>query len=313
MGYHTLGQTHFEQVRNWTDNDNRNIILDLSNQKAFLSLRDPNTGYSRVSNAVLHRYSINGLRDAERVQRVVRVETIKAGTRIYKLTGGLETDESGRGAIDNREIAARLMKSKVLFAHQTMSPWWAPVTSFEEDTGGIRVHFENMVLNSTAVKGVGTLTLREYARFMSAVVLEWNRLTYYLEVTLAKDVKAYWGQFEEQVATAKLEEFKVSADGTLKIEQVGDDYFVSYPGEGSNRYYLPAEENSMLGGMEAWQFYIPKFERTDIVEDSVLVIPSVNSKALAAHFGCPQIFEQARQMAAAYLRQQEANLRRSKW
>ena len=315
MSHTGLGQSHFSQSREWTDNANRNILLDLSNQQAFLNLVDDG-GLPKASSAVHTRYSSDGLCDANGVRRVVRVVTIPAGTRIFKLTGGLEAHETN-GGIDDRARAAALMKSVVLFAFSTMSPWWTPVGSFQEDTGGIRAHFQNMVLNSIAAKGAGELTLREYVRFMSAVVLEWNRLTYYVEATLAKDVLAYWGQFEEQVATSKLAELRAGntaaaagAPGAnaVTFEQDGTNTFIRYPNE-PGKYYLPAETSAMLGGMEAWQFYIPKFERTDIVEDSVLVIPAANSGALAAHFGCPGIFEAARVMAGEYVQAQQAHAR----
>lgn len=305
MGLPVLNQAHFATAREGSDNANRNILLDLSNQEAFLALRD-SEGRPKASAEVLRRYAASGLSDKNGVKRVVRVVTIPKGTRIYKLTGGLEAHEDAGAPVSVAERAVSLMKSEVLFKFPIVTPWWAPVAPFEEDLGGIRAHFENMVVNAAAFAGPAELTLREYARFMSAVVLEWNKLNYYVEVTLARDVNAYWGQFEEQVGTAISAKLTAPAGGNagwgwtaaegVRIEVVSGDAFIVYKGEENKRYYLPAH----LGGLEAWQFYIPKFEKADVDEASVKVLPSRDSRALAEHFGCAGVFEEAQAMAAKF-------------
>lgn len=299
MGWNTpLSQGHFTTDANGQP---RNWHLRPSDQAAFLALQDAG-GHPKPTRAVYAKYQMSGLRDVGGTQRVVRPVTIPAGTRVYKLTGGLEKHEPAGPLKAGPQLDA-LIRSELLFKNDTMSPWWAPVDHFEEDTGGIREHFGNMVLNATAFAGPGKLTLREYARFMSAVTLEWNKLSYYVELELSKAVHAYWGQFEEQVGisdAAKLTRADNSAawgDGEqVRIVQDGSDRYIHYRNESGHKYYLPEH----LGGMEAWQFYIPKFEKTDIHQDRIRAIPATDTEALAAHFGMGHVVAEAHAQVAQF-------------
>lgn len=299
MGWNMpLSQAHFITDANGQP---RNSYLRPSDQGAFLALQDEQ-GKPKPGQDVYRKYMFSGLKDVGGKQRVVRPVTVPAGTRIYKLTGGLEKHEVA-GPLRAGAQLDLLMRSDVLFKNDTLSPWWAPVDGFEEDTGGIREHFGNMVLNSMAMTGPGALTLREYARFMSAVVLEWNKLSYYVELQLARPVHAYWGQFEEQVGAQDAAKLTVAdagaawADGEqTRIVTSGSDRYVVYKGEAGRKYYLPDH----LGGMEAWQFYIPKFEKTDVDPAQIRVLPATDTDGLAEHLGCTGVIEEARAQISAF-------------
>ena len=97
-------------------------------------------------------------------RRIARVVEIPAGTKLFKLTKWQEKLE-----------------------RNPMSPWWSTHGSFQEDNLGARGIFEHAMLNG--------VSMREFARFVSAVVLEWNSLDYYVEVQTNVAIKAYWGQF----------------------------------------------------------------------------------------------------------------------
>jgi hypothetical protein len=295
-------QAHFEK-------------LPEGHQKAFLDFDS-----AIVNDGTKRRYATLGFFDKNKKRRIVRAVKLKAGTRIYKLTGGLEKIEP-RGKPYTAADLADKMRDLVLLEpvkrtpaalYPFVSPWWVPVRNFEEATetdsdGSITQAFKDMVFNRASFSGekvdgknVG-LSLREFGRFMSAVVLEWNKLNYYVEITLAKDVYSYWGQFEPQAGTELTANQARAAWGWTKDEsdepvrkKVNGNEYIQYPNE-DELFYLPTH----LGGMGAWQLYIPKFEQDDIDFGKMKVIPSTDDAALAKHFKCEGVFDAAKQQAAA--------------
>lgn len=209
------------------------------NRAAFLALAD-------ATSDVRAAYAATGLMDAPPpggVRRVVRVVDLPAGMRLFKLTWGAPTGDS-------------------------LSSWWSAVDPFEENEDGAGTMFEDALLNG--------VSLREMVRFASAVSIDWNKLAYYVEVTLAVDIRAFWGQFAPQLGLQGDDDSVTDAPG-----QGGEDQWISY-GDGEPKVYLP----DVLGGFGGWQLYVPAFKAAFITPD-VTTIGSTDAAALAAHLGIP--------------------------
>ena len=215
-------------------------------RKAFLDLDD-------ASQDLKTKYSQIGFTESSTSvkRRIARVVEIPAGTKLFKLTKWQEKLE-----------------------RNPMSPWWSTHGSFQEDNLGARGIFEHAMLNG--------VSMREFARFVSAVVLEWNSLDYYVEVQTNVAIKAYWGQFAPQVGAEHDKEALKRAQMTLSTSSTNRGTVTTVQYEGSDEdIYIP----DYLGGFGAWQFYIPNFNPAWINRPSVTNIQSTDQDKLATHLG----------------------------
>jgi hypothetical protein len=135
---------------------------------------------------------------------------------------------------------------------QTLTPWWQPVFPFMEDGLGAVGRYMEARANH--------VTMREMVRFASAVCLDWNDLDNYLEVVTLDSIRCFWGDYAPQ-------------------RMLSDN-----PG-GYQRALDRAEQRGVhvpdtLGGIEAYQFYIPNLT-IQYVEERASV-PAHDMAALAA-------------------------------
>ena len=100
-------------------------------------------------------------------QGTVRVETLPAGFRLFKLSAG-SAPEGKYG----------------------VTPWWSPVKPFKEDYEGALGRFEQAKLNK--------IDMSAMVRYMSAVCIDWNDLDNYIEVESKVELAAFWGTFAPQ-------------------------------------------------------------------------------------------------------------------
>lgn len=140
------------------------------------------------------------------------VVVLRGGFKIYKLTG----DGAREG-------------------NYGVTPWWSTVDPWKEDLEGAAGRYEQAVLNG--------IDMSSMARYMSAVVVGWNSLKEYIEVSIhpAWEVYCFWGKF----APMKL----ISGPGDIdKSAEYG-----AATSPGFSNAVLPPD----IGALEAWQFYIP--------------------------------------------------------
>lgn len=172
------------------------------------------------------------------------------------------TDQNVRSAFNGEPIAITLqpgMKLWKLTAYKpsnpninrltgpNITPWWSSVNKFQEDTMSVKDILNEANLNK--------VSFQQYIRNRSAVTIEWNRLTYYMQVTLVNAKDAFWGKIAPQNAS------RVA-------------YQTSYGGQ-----YYP----EFLGGWDdAYQLYIPNLQTADL--SPVELISSTDAKALQAEF-----------------------------
>lgn len=241
--------------------------------------------YEGATPAIQSRYSPLALADSKAIKRIVRPITLPAGTPIFKFTGGLDDDETS-GPLAAGSTLTDLMKRKVLLRFSTISPWWSTVNPFEEEKdsgGGIYQAYRDCQHNVDTFGG--NLTMREWARFSSAVKAEWNSLSYYVQLSINKPLGAYWGQFQPMKSLQRNDESELDfmvrfirgedSAGTAKVTRDGSKFCIQYKNE-SKKYYLP----ETLGGMGSWQLYIPYFTNDDVTWDSLRVIPANDMNAM---------------------------------
>ena len=145
----------------------------------------------------------------------------------------------------------------------SVSPWWSPVRPFREDKLGAVGRYQEAELNGVSFEAM--------VRFASAVRVDWNGLDNYQEISLTKDVEAVWGQFQPQPAYSpaekgkKVEQMIKNIEAKIKIQEKG--------------HYVP----EILGGIEAYQFWIPNLTKSDLRTSST--IPTNDKKGLAVALG----------------------------
>ena len=147
--------------------------------------------------------------------------------------------------------------------NDSVSPWWSPVKAFKEDRLGAIGRYQEAKLNGISFEAM--------VRFASAVRVDWNGLDNYQEITLTDSTMAVWGQFEPQPAYSPLEkgnrvkQMVKNIEAKAKIQEKG--------------HYVP----EFLGGIEAYQFWIPNLLKVDLRNHSS--IPSNDNKGLAVMLG----------------------------
>lgn len=153
-----------------------------------------------------------------------------------------------------------------------VTPWWAPVNPYREDRMGARGRFLEARLNK--------VSMVEMVRYAAAVRVDWNALSDYQEITLDVICKGFFGQFEPQPP--------MSAD-----DDVWDGSKTATPDQGAaikkakldalrkKGQYVPTGPNEMLGGIEAYQFWIPNIRKSMVKSSSS--IPAHDKRAMSLH------------------------------
>ena len=148
--------------------------------------------------------------------------------------------------------------------NDSVSPWWSPVHPYREDKLGALGRYREAELNGISFEAM--------VRFASAVRGDWNGLDNYQEISLTKDAEGIWGQFEPQPAFSspaeaenRVKQMVANIEAKAKIDQKG--------------HYVP----EILGGIEAYQFWIPNLSKADLKSSSS--IPTNDQKGLAVALG----------------------------
>jgi len=117
-----------------------------------------------------------------------------------------------------------------------VTPWWAAVNPWKEDKLGVRGRLKEAALNGVSAN--------HYVRIAAAVRYDWNTLGQYQQISLRQPVKGIWGQFAPQPNISQNE----------RLGKLGE-LLKQCP-------HIPR----VLGGMGAWQLYIPnlKGEHIDV-------------------------------------------------
>ncbi|WP_191600824.1 hypothetical protein [Marinomonas algicola] len=125
-----------------------------------------------------------------------------------------------------------------------VSEWWCAKNSFKEQVYGLRRSVEEAALNG--------VPFHVYARIASCVKIEWNTLDTLQIIKLKKPVKALWGKF----APMNIHDIKNPKYWTDKNDQRLNDM--------KKRGYDPALGDAILGGMDAYQLFIPGMLGEDV-------------------------------------------------
>lgn len=217
--------------------------LDPSDSGAFLKWND-------ATRSIKSLYGKRGLKGKDGARRIAKVVRLPAGTRLFKAT-----------------------QHKEMWTRDLLSAWWSTVEPFQESEYGalelVEVAEENSRLGET-------VTFRDLIRFISAVSLDWNKLDWYVEIGLRRDVYAFWGQFAPQDSIQK-----APPQGTTLTMQHGTlsgwSSYVDY-GNGQ-KVYLPDK----LGGFGAWQLYIPNFNKQLIDPSAIINLDATDNAKLKAY------------------------------
>jgi hypothetical protein len=136
----------------------------------------------------------------------MKIVTLPANTRLFKLSQFDVSDDPQRNPV---------------------SPWWSYVVPTADDEEGAAGRFVQSVMNG--------ISFTAMVRYMSAVKIDWNYLTQYVEIKLKEDTKAVYGKFSSQV-------------------------WISEENESDMGEWLEKEEADLpahYGVLPAWQLYIP--------------------------------------------------------
>ncbi|HEV2609623.1 MAG TPA: hypothetical protein VGU61_05090 [Noviherbaspirillum sp.] len=183
-----------------------------------------------------------------------RVVSLKSGMKLFKLSS--YTVQEGRNGF--------------------LSPWWSAVDPFEEDKLGARGRYLEAKANS--------VSMREMVRFASAIRIDWNDIEEYQEIALQDGAKAYWGGFAPQPAATKVDSSKFSLDSPMSVKDMNAmvGQMVTNATKRKRLKDMGVYVPDTLGGIEAWQLYIPNLKLADV--KVVPSIPSHDMAALGLHF-----------------------------
>jgi hypothetical protein len=175
-----------------------------------------------------------------------RVVRLQGPFKLFKLTGDRAPQHPTRGKV---------------------TPWWSPVDPFEEDAEGALGRFKQAYMNG--------IDLSSMVRYMSAVKIEWNNLSEYVEISIksGEQVNCFWGPFAPMPLTSNLpaNQANVTTFGATSSGALGYSAAV-----------LPDE----IGALLAWQFYVPNLTN-DTIEGGIArtCIDAHDMDALGQHFG----------------------------
>ncbi|CAD5973548.1 hypothetical protein PCC9214_03987 [Planktothrix tepida] len=130
-----------------------------------------------------------------------------------------------------------------------ITPWWSNYDPFKDDTRGVKGVLKDSIAKSQIFLA--------YVRDRSAVTIEWNSLTYYMETKLLNDKEAFWGRYAPQ-PVSKNPIYQTLYDGVYYPEALG-------------------------GWPDAFQLYIPNLQTADLATPEWF--SSTDNKALKAQFG----------------------------
>jgi hypothetical protein len=158
-----------------------------------------------------------------------------------------------------------------------LSAWWTSVTPFKEDTLGARGRYQEAVANG--------VSLREMVRFVSAVRVDWNDIEEYQEITLKDSAKCFWGEFGPQPSSTPVLSGAVAGKSVFDMSFAEMNAATTQLAKNASKrkrlrdfgVYVP----DTLGGIEAWQFFIPQLKESDM--EKCPSIPSHDMAALALH------------------------------
>lgn len=126
---------------------------------------------------------------------------------------------------------------KVGMLNDRLSEWWCAKGSFKQQTSDLRRSVEEAALNG--------VPFHVYARVASCVKIEWNTMDKLQVIKLKQPVKALWGKF----APMNVHDVKNPKYWTDKNTRRLEDM--------KRRGYDPAKGDAVLGGLDAYQLFIP--------------------------------------------------------
>ena len=147
-----------------------------------------------------------------------------------------------------------------------ISGWWSPVKPFFDDIEGVVGKYRRAVDSGQ--------TLRDYVRDSSAIKMEWNALSNYVQVKLKQDTKAWWGTFKEMPLWDTAEWVSVDYGWMADLKPLEKMQLARNEG---NSGAMP----EVLGLGESWQFYIPNLTDTHIERKPEWVVSSIDMPKLS--------------------------------
>ena len=138
----------------------------------------------------------------------------------------------------------KVSANRVGVMEDNLSEWWCARNRFKEQANGLRRNVEEAALNG--------VPFHVYSRVASCVKIEWNTLDRLQIIKLKKPVKALWGKF----APMNIHDIKNPKYWTDKNDMRLNDM--------KKRGYDPATGDAVLGGMGAYQLFIPGMLGKDV-------------------------------------------------
>jgi hypothetical protein len=141
-----------------------------------------------------------------------------------------------------------------------ITPWWSAVKPFREDDEGALGRYQQAKLNG--------IDMSAMVRFMSAVCLDWNDLDNYVQVELLDDARGFWGTYNPMPKHSS-PDYSIKGIKARALQEA--------------RVAAGAVFPDVLGGLEAWQLFIPNLKETDVKRASI--ISAHDMTALGMAFG----------------------------
>jgi hypothetical protein len=190
---------------------------------------------------------------------VPNVVTLPRGFKLFKLTG-----------------------DKALDGNFGITPWWSPVSTFLEDHEGAKGRYEQAQLNG--------IDMSSMARYMSAVVINWNDLSEYVEVEINPEVEisCFWGKF----APMQLSQATGAKESSANLKLITERSKTT--SVGYSNAILPSD----IGVLEAWQLYIPGLKNEHLAQGAGrLTIDAHDMQKLGRHLGVRPVAPSIRRTA----------------
>ena len=180
-----------------------------------------------------------------------RVVAVPRGTQLFKMTKG----------------AAEAWNGKV-------SPWWSSVKPFLDDKEGALGRFQQAKRQNVDMTAM--------VRFMSCVCLDWNDLDNYVQVELLDDARVFFGtfnpmpKFSQEIWKPDWNNKNDEGSGVKTIAKVK----LMQLKEKQAGFKVP----DVLGGLEAWQMFIPNLTDAHIERSSVISGHDMHALGMALGF-----------------------------
>jgi len=147
-----------------------------------------------------------------------------------------------------------------------ISGWWSPVKPFFDDIEGVLGKYRRAVESGQ--------TLRDYVRDSSAIKMEWNALSNYVQIKLKQETRAWWGTFKEMPLWDTAEWGSVDYGWMAGLKPLEKMRLARSEG---NSGAMP----EVLGLGESWQFYIPNLTDAHVERKPEWVVSSIDMPKLA--------------------------------